>query len=128
MNDPCPCGSGRAFADCCAVYHRGGDAPTAEALMRARYSAYARGDAAFLARSSHPLLRARLKAKDLRQSFAIVWSGLEVVATSGGGATDNEGSVHFRAHYRLGTQAKVLEERSRFVRVDGLWVYRDGHS
>ena len=94
--------------------------------MRARYSAYARGDAAFLTRSSHPLLRSKLKAKDLRQSFAIAWCGLEVVATSAGGAADREGMVHFRAHYRHGDREQVLEERSRFARVEGAWVYRDG--
>lgn len=94
--------------------------------MRARYSAYARGDAAFLARSSHPLLRSRLKAKDLQASFAIAWCGLEVVATSAGGPADPEGLVHFRAHYRRDGREQVLEERSRFARVEGAWVYRDG--
>lgn len=126
MNDPCPCGSGGAYAACCALYHRGAEAPTAETLMRARYSAYARGDAAFLVRSSHPLLRSRLKAKDLQASFAIAWCGLEVVATAAGGPADREGMVHFRARYRLGDRDQVLEERSRFGRVDGAWVYRDG--
>jgi SEC-C motif-containing protein len=36
----CPCGSGRRLDDCCGHYHRGAAAPTAEALMRSRYSAY----------------------------------------------------------------------------------------
>lgn len=126
MTDPCPCCSGREFATCCALYHRGTEAPTAEALMRARYSAYARGDAAFLVRSSHPLLRSKLKAKDLHASFAIAWCGLEIVATTAGGSADSEGMVHFRARYRLGDRDQVLEERSRFTRVDGAWVYRDG--
>ena len=41
---PCPCGSSLAYADCCARWHLGlklGEhAPTPEALMRSRYSAY----------------------------------------------------------------------------------------
>ncbi|WP_410106547.1 YchJ family protein, partial [Sutterella wadsworthensis] len=48
----CPCGSGRRFADCCGLYLSGGSqalgAPTPEALMRSRYSAYACGDDAYV--------------------------------------------------------------------------------
>ncbi len=39
----CPCGSGRAFADCCGPLIAGAAAPTAEALMRSRYTAHVRG-------------------------------------------------------------------------------------
>ena len=37
-----------------------------------------------------------------------------------------EGEVHFRASFRGPTGSGLLEERSRFVRSDGLWVYLDG--
>jgi SEC-C motif-containing protein len=37
----CPCGSGRPYTECCEPYILGkAKAPTAEALMRSRYSAY----------------------------------------------------------------------------------------
>ena len=36
----CPCGSKKEYKECCEVFHKGGDAPTAETLMRARYSAF----------------------------------------------------------------------------------------
>ena len=37
----CPCGSGRAYTECCEPYITGtAKPPTAEALMRSRYSAY----------------------------------------------------------------------------------------
>jgi SEC-C motif-containing protein len=37
----CPCGSQKPFSDCCEPYVSGAEAaPTAEALMRSRYSAY----------------------------------------------------------------------------------------
>ena len=40
---PCPCGTGASYRRCCAPYLAGErEAPTAEALMRARYSANAR--------------------------------------------------------------------------------------
>ena len=38
----CPCCSGKIYEECCAPFHRKEKhAPTAEALMRSRYSAYA---------------------------------------------------------------------------------------
>ncbi|HNM44369.1 YchJ family metal-binding protein, partial [Plasticicumulans sp.] len=54
--DPaCPCGSGRAFADCCSPYLAGSaEPPTAEALMRSRYSAFVRRDERWLRTSWHP--------------------------------------------------------------------------
>ena len=39
----CPCGSGKSYAVCCGLLHTGAAAPTAEALMRSRYSAYGLG-------------------------------------------------------------------------------------
>ena len=42
MDNPCPCGSNKPFAQCCEPYLQGkAIAPTPEALMRSRYSAYA---------------------------------------------------------------------------------------
>ncbi|MET0935854.1 MAG: YchJ family metal-binding protein, partial [Luteibacter sp.] len=37
---PCPCGSGGSYSSCCGRWHAGEAAPSAEALMRSRYSAY----------------------------------------------------------------------------------------
>src|SRR5690606_20015957 len=41
---PCPCGSGERDVRCCLPILRGEPAPTAEALMRSRYTAYVRHD------------------------------------------------------------------------------------
>lgn len=50
----CPCGGGR-YADCCAPYlRRESWPPTAEKLMRSRYTAFALGDAEHLLRTWHP--------------------------------------------------------------------------
>ena len=40
---PCPCESGKRYAECCGRWHAGPQflqAPDAEALMRSRYSAF----------------------------------------------------------------------------------------
>lgn len=124
--DPCPCGSGADYQTCCAVFHRGADAPTALQLMRSRYAAFVKRDAGYLARTSHPLLRAKLDAKNLRASFALAWSRLDIMSIRDGGADDRQGMVHFRATWKDAAGAEQShEERSRFVRDGGAWVYRD---
>ncbi len=120
MNDDCPCGSGRTYDECCGRLHRGeAQATTAEQLMRSRYSAFAVGDGAYLARSWAAEARPEqiVLAPDQR------WVGLEVLATSGGGVLASEGIVEFRAAYERNGRIGALHERSRFAREDGRWVY-----
>lgn len=50
----CPCCSGKQYKDCCQPYHEGKAAPNALALMRSRYSAYAKGLVQYLLKTSHP--------------------------------------------------------------------------
>ncbi|MEO1687316.1 MAG: YchJ family metal-binding protein, partial [Pseudomonadota bacterium] len=57
MFETCPCGCGKDCLACCGRLHAGAPAPTAEALMRARYAAYARGDAAYVLRTWAPETR-----------------------------------------------------------------------
>lgn len=119
---PCPCGSGDGLEHCCAPLHAGLPAPTAERLMRSRFSAFALGDAAYLLRSWSSATR----PAELELDAGTVWRRLQIVDAVGGGAADAEGVVEFRASYRDEEGAGLLHERSRFVREDGLWVYLDG--
>lgn len=125
-DDPCPCGFGDDYRHCCGLIHRRGAGlgATAEHLMRARYSAYVLGDEAFLTQSWHPDTRPDPIAPDP----AIDWLGLTVLETTGGGGLDAEGTVTFEARYRLAGRQSTMAERSRFVRLDGAWVYVDGQS
>ncbi|AEY88395.1 hypothetical protein SHJG_3121 [Streptomyces hygroscopicus subsp. jinggangensis 5008] len=93
-------------------------APTAELLMRSRYSAFVKGDAGYLLRTWHPRTRPARLDLDPRMR----WTGLEILDTADGSAFHSTGTVTFRASYRGGS----LHERSRFERVDGAWVYVDG--
>ena len=122
---PCPCGLGLPYGECCGVFHQGqAAAPTAEALMRSRYSAFSVGDEPYLLRTWHRSTRPTSLGLDPAQR----WVRLEILATEGGSAFHSEGSVEFRAHYREHGQEDVLHERSRFVRDGGAWVYLDGVS
>ena len=119
---PCPCRSGNAYAQCCRPFHRGdAEAPTAEALMRSRYTAFVTGDVDYLLRTWHPETR----PASLELDSALEWTGLQILRTVRGGETDRAGTVEFRASYREGGQDRAQQEKSTFVREDGRWVYRD---
>ncbi len=125
--DDCPCGSGAGYAACCGAFHAGAEPPTALLLMRARYCAFVRRDATFIVRTSHPMERAKIDMRSLRTSFALAWRGLEIVSCERGQPEDSDGLVHFRARYGgPDGREQVHEERSRFSRAGGAWVYRDG--
>lgn len=119
----CPCGTGLPLAECCGRLHDGiATAATAEQLMRSRYSAFVQGDTAYLLRTWHPSTR----PGSLRLEPGIRWSGLEVLATTGGALLDFEGTVEFRAHYTVGGRPGAQHEHSRFRREAGQWCYLDG--
>ena len=39
-SDPCGCGSGSSYADCCSKFHNGAPRETAEQVLRSRFTAY----------------------------------------------------------------------------------------
>ena len=119
---PCPCGLPDHYGECCGRLHRGeAAAPTAERLMRSRFSAFAVRDEAYLLRSWHPDTR----PADLGLDAGTRWLRLEIHSTTEGGPFHQEGTVDFTAHYRDRGGPGELREHSRFVRADGAWVYLD---
>lgn len=116
----CPCGSAEPYDACCGRYHRGdAQPPTAVTLMRARYTAFARGDEPFLAATWHPSTRPSGPLLDP----ALSWTGLHVTGQTGGGLLEGTATVAFTARYlRAGVPGKI-SENSRFVRADGRWSY-----
>ncbi len=123
MNN-CPCGSEMTYNQCCRQYHDGKSAPTAETLMRSRYSAYVMRNGAYLHRSWHSSTRPNKKG--LLQLPPMDWVGLEIVRTELGGEQDASGIVAFIARFRDGEQIGELHETSRFVKEGGKWFYVDG--
>ena len=115
----CPCGSGTSLAQCCGRYHAGEAAPTPEALMRSRYSAFALNLTDYLLASWHPSTRPAELAPDPTTR----WLRLEVLESDEDG---DSGHVHFRATFREGRRFGVLEEASRFRREAGRWYYLEG--
>jgi SEC-C motif-containing protein len=119
--DLCRCGSLSSLAMCCGPIVRSEKAaPTAERLMRSRFTAFALGDEAHLLRSWHESTR----PASVRLVPGQRWTRLEVLATVAGELLDKEGEVEFCAHYERRGRPGVLHELSRFVRDDDRrWVY-----
>lgn len=119
----CPCSGmppGTDFDHCCRPALDGEIWPTtAEALMRSRFTAFARGDENHLFRTWH----AKTRPADLGVDDDTEWLGLEILSTTGGGVDDATGTVHFRAKFRDRLGDQVLEENSSFVRRAGRWMY-----
>ena len=116
----CPCLSAETYDECCGRFHRGDAlAPTAERLMRSRYSAYSVGDTAYLLRTWHPSTR----PATLELDPDVRWYRLDIVSRTGGGMLEATGTVEFRAHYRVDRRADLQHENSTFVREDGEWLY-----
>jgi SEC-C motif-containing protein len=125
----CPCGTGLELEACCGSIISGARAaPTAEALMRSRYTAYALKNAEYVVQSHDPEQRDDTDLDATRDwAERTTWLGLEVLDTEAGGPDDDEGVVEFVARF---ADAQGREhrhhERSTFVRRDGRWYFQDG--
>lgn len=90
--------------------------------MRSRYCAFVLGNAAYLLATWHP--DTRPPELDLDAPPAPRWLGLKVLAHAPEG--EARATVEFVARYKLAGRAYRLHETSRFERVGGRWLYRDG--
>ncbi|WP_275667844.1 YchJ family protein [Marinobacter salexigens] len=115
----CPCESQSSYADCCLRYHQGAIAPTPEALMRSRFTAFFLKLPDYLRASWH--VSSRPATLDLNDSPD--WASLRILDSK---ETGDTGQVHFQAIYRMESGWGYLQENSEFVREDGRWYYLKG--
>ena len=127
MTPNCPCRTAAdalPYAACCARYHTGPlhlRAPTAEALMRSRYSAFVLDITDYLLATWHPSTRpARIEPNPT----GLKWLGLELRRHALRDA--DHATVEFVARSKLAGRAQRLHETSRFEREGGRWFYLDG--
>jgi SEC-C motif domain protein len=133
----CPCG-GVSFDTCCGPFLSGAALPpTAEALMRSRYTAYALKDEPYLLSTWHPSTRPAEPIIDEKEP--IRWLGLEIKSAlrlrqRKVNLPDHPDSdtVEFVARFKIGGRAHRLHEVSRFLREPDpaggapRWFYLDG--
>jgi len=123
-NSPsCPCESGKFYKACCQPYvEQTLDAPTAEALMRSRYTAFTLLNEAYLRYSWHP----DTCPKNIHLNGNTLWLGLKIKNILAGNENDETGEVEFVARNKSDGKACRIHENSRFCRFNNRWVYIDG--
>ncbi len=119
----CPCCSGKSYEECCAPFHRKEKhAPTAEALMRSRYAAYAIPNGEYLMETTHPGKRKFHDKADMQEWGEMnQWVKLEIVRTP---ALNH---VEFKAHFiNSEGREQIHHEFSYFQKMHDRWYYVSG--
>lgn len=122
MGNKCYCDTGLLFEDCCGLYlQKNQKAPTALALMRSRYSAYATHNADYLLETTHAYERQYYsKAEILKWATSNRWQKLEILSST-------ENTVEFKAYFLDSNQKPQTHyEFSTFKCESNAWYYVDG--
>lgn len=123
----CPCGSGKELEVCCQPYISGAEkAPTAEALMRSRYTAYSLVKVDYIMKTHDSKTRDEI-SKDETKAWAesSTWMGLDVIRCVKGSEDDKEGLVEFKAYYKQNGVKHTHHEEANFVKKRGSWYFED---
>lgn len=121
----CYCQSGQSYFGCCHPYiQKNKVAPTAEELMRSRFSAYVIQDYEYILNTYGQKQRAELSEFMLKQnSINTQWISLKVLKHLPKVTT---AQVEFKAYYLVDKQYFVMHELSDFELVNGQWFYTTG--
>jgi SEC-C motif-containing protein len=123
----CLCHSEKNYEECCAPYHKGGNPPTAQALMRSRYSAYALGNTDYIISTTHPehpdvvLPSSKRKKQILLFAQNTHFEGLEILEFV---EMPPSATVTFKAILTQNGQDASFVEKSDFGLISGRWLYR----
>lgn len=113
----CFCGSLQAFEKCCKPYLEGLIVPTAEALMRSRFSAFATANATYIKQTQVDALNIGLEIQSFRQTLQTQkWVKLDIIDSK-------PDSVAFRALMIYNDTLYTLQENSLFKESEGKWFY-----
>ncbi len=118
----CYCDTGLQFENCCDLYlEKKQKAPTALALMRSRYSAYATHNADYLLETTYVSERGYYsKSEILKWATVNKWQKLEILSFT-------ESTVEFKAYFLdSNNQPQTHYEFSTFKLEENEWFYVDG--
>lgn len=128
--EKCPCGLDKLFSECCEpLINNAETAQTAEALMRARYSAFVKSKIDFILNTIHPEKKAQHDERTLRNwAQKSEWISIEILRTEKGEISDTEGEVEFIAKYRRKGKKEAHHEIAFFKKDEGKWLFYDGQA
>ena len=119
---PCPCGSELNLEHCCSPYiFDGVVVPTAEKLMRSRFTAYCLQNADYLYNTTHVSQKKYTNKSDiLTWAKSNTWQKLEIINFT-------ENTVEFKAYYLdEDKKPQIHHEKSTFILFQDVWYYVDG--
>ena len=124
-SNPCPCGCGKDYAQCCGPFHDGKRLPEqAEEVMRSRYSAFALQKIDYLKETLWPQYQPGFDAfATAKWAAENHWTGLTILETDAGQGKDRRGTVLFEARYLAGGSLHTHRELSLFRKKAGRWYY-----
>ena len=128
----CPCGSKKDYTACCEVFiQKKASAPTPEALMRSRYTAYTQANMDYILRTMRPPASVGFEPLSAYQwAKSVCWLKLKVVSAtkinSADTMTNNQGFVEFIAYFQENNKKQTIHELSEFHLIDSEWFYVDG--
>ena len=120
-SENCYCGSFKSFDSCCNLYISGIEkVPTALALMKSRYSAYATHQTEYLLATTHSSERKYYSKEEILQwAIANTWQKLEIISFT-------ENTVEFKAYFIDSNNVnQVHYEFSTFKQENTSWFYVD---
>ncbi|HHX35119.1 MAG TPA: YchJ family protein [Gammaproteobacteria bacterium] len=121
----CPCNPNMTYQECCGRYHAGATPNTAQALMRARYSAYALQNIEFIKSTTLPAQQTQLDLAAIAQwSQDSQWLGLEVIGETTH-SDQRHATVEFIAHWHDAQGRHQHQESSLFIKPDTHWYFYD---
>ncbi len=127
MSSKCPCGSDKKYESCCEIAHKNiKTVASAEALMRSRYSAFAKADIDYLLQSWSFKTRdnsKRFRKELLDWTTSVEWIKLKIVNTTKGTGNFATGTVSFEAYYIKNAIVECISENSFFEKEEGCWMY-----
>jgi SEC-C motif-containing protein len=119
---PCPCGSGKTFAECCEpIIKRQRVAETAEQVMRSRFTAHVIGAEEHLHRTYVPTVKTPYVA-EAETGEPMQWTRL-VIHSHEPEVRPGMSYVDFTAYYREGDAEKAMHEKSEFLHQEGEWLF-----
>ncbi|MBN2617814.1 MAG: YchJ family protein [Spirochaetales bacterium] len=123
----CPCGSGKELDVCCKPYISGSaKAPTAEALMRSRYTAYTLVEVDYIVKTHDSKTRDEISKEETKNwAENSQWMGLDIVRVVDGQDKDSTGIVEFKAYYKQNGIKYTHHEEAQFTKKRGDWFFTD---
>ena len=119
----CPCGSQRLLNECCGQYlYTETDAPTAEALMRSRYTAFALKNIPYIL-STVPSEYPQNEQEINDWAFTCEFVKLQVIRKQQGKSSHRKGVVEYIASFIENGKAQELHEVAHFRQVNKQWFY-----